>query len=152
MKMNALLAVTALGTVLMSAPLLAEQAPAASMSMPAASTPISDSREAILSTLPADKQKIYKDGIQALRAKNTALHDQIIKLQQDISTVMTADKFDKAAFIAKNEEIEKLFAQMRSNTAEAIASIASQFSLEERKILEKAHQAGGYKRQQGTKK
>ena len=101
-------------------------------------------RDSVLAQLPPEKAKLYKDAISALHSKNAPIYDQIDKLHQDLTTIMTADTFDKAAYIAKNAEIEKAYAQTKGNTTEAIASVAAQFTLDERKTLEKLHPSSRY--------
>jgi len=137
MKKNTLFLTTALMSLMLCQPVIAQQAasptktPAGGASAPASVAP----------QLSPEKEAIYKTALDQLRVKNNVLRDQIEKLQQEASTIMTADTFDKAAYIAKNAEIEKVYAQMHTNTSEAIAGVASQFTADERRIIEKQHQA-----------
>jgi len=96
-------------------------------------------REEVLAQLPPEKAKLYKDAMHQVHEKNQALRDQIEKMHAEIKALMTADTFNKSDYLAKNAEMEKLYAQMRTNMLEAITSVAAQFTLEERKTLTKLH-------------
>jgi len=128
MKKNILLLTTAITALLLAGPAVyaQEAAPTAVVATPG--------------KLPDAKEKIYKDALDQLHAKNKVIYSQIDKLQQEASAIMTADKFDKAAFLAKNADIEKAYAQVHTNTAETVASVAAQFTADERRIMEARHQ------------
>jgi uncharacterized membrane protein len=96
--------------------------------------------EKLLSELPPEKAKLFKETLSQSRSKNTALRAQIDKLEQDVATIMVAESFDKASYLAKNTEISKLYNEMKKNSSEAIASVAEKFTQADRKVLEKMHQ------------
>ena len=60
--------------------------------------------------------------------------------------IITADKFDKQAYIAKNTEIENLNTQMRANITQAAAAALAQYTAEERKAM-----AGSLTHERGEK-
>ena len=141
MKLHAYIPVMALLATLAVFPAVyADPSPAAAASSPAVAKAKSP-RDEMLSQLPPEKAKAYQDAIDQLHAKNKPLHEQVDKLQQDISALMTADNFDKSAYLAKNAELNKTYEQMHANTAETIAGLAEKFTADERKILEKNHQS-----------
>jgi uncharacterized membrane protein len=93
----------------------------------------------VLSQLPAEKATLFKDTMKATREKNKPLRDQLHKLYSDRDAILTADKFDKDAFNAKNAELDKIYDQMRANTNQSFVSVAAQFTADERKVLAKIH-------------
>jgi len=97
-------------------------------------------REEVLSQLPPEKAKLFKDTMKQSREKNEATHEQIKKLRKEKDALLTAEKFDKDAYLAKNVEMDKLYDQMRANKDNAFVSVAAQFSPAERKILAKMHE------------
>jgi len=100
-------------------------------------------RAMVLSQLPPEKLAMYKAAIAQLRTKNKVLYDQIAKLQGDLSTILTAEKFDKPAYMAKVAEIDKIYTQTHTNTTEAIVGVAEKFTPEERKVLDSLHRTPG---------
>jgi uncharacterized membrane protein len=156
MKINTLLTTTALlASVALVPTAYAQSAPA--QSTPAQSIPgqatmhpspkmeAMQRKEAAFAQLPAEKGKLYKDALQQINAKNQPLHEQLDKTRDEMKAIMLAEKFDKAAYVAKSAEMDKLYGQMRANSVEAIASVAAQFTPAERKILEELHQEPKHK-------
>ena len=94
-------------------------------------------REEILAQLPAEKAKLYKDTMQQAYDKNKDTYSQIEKMHAELKETLNADKFDKDVYLAKSAEMEKLYGKMRASSAEAFASVAAQFTPDERKILAK---------------
>lgn len=94
-------------------------------------------REEVLSQLPADKAQLFKDTMKQSREKDKAVHDQIRKVFKERDAILTADKFDKKAYLAKSAEITKLFTQVHDNMTNSFVSVAEKFTPEERKILAK---------------
>ena len=156
MKMNNLLATTALVvTLTLSTMVSAQQQP---VKAPVAPAPVAAAKpamtaavpanaqaprnrfEQVMAQLPPEKAKMYRDAGQKMREKNKPIFDQIGKLQQELSVIRTAAKFDKSAFVAKNAEIEKAYGKMRSNTSEIAVAMLSEFSESERKLVEQLRQ------------
>lgn len=96
-------------------------------------------RDKVLAELPADKAASYRSAMEQAHSKNQPLYDQIKVLKHDLSGLMTAEKFDKAAYLAKQAEIEKLYSQMHVSRAEALASLIETWTVADRKTLEKLH-------------
>jgi uncharacterized membrane protein len=95
-------------------------------------------RDEVLAQLPPEKSKLYRETMKkAYEEKNDIVREQIHKVQDESDALLTAAKFDKAAFLAKNAELDKLHAESRTNLNQAFASVAEQCSQDERKILAK---------------
>lgn len=100
-------------------------------------------QQEVLNQLPPEKAKLFKETMGKTREGNQTIYEQIKQQQDALAALLTAEKFDKAAYLAKTAEIDKLYAQMRANTTQAFVSVASQFSVEERKVLAKMRRGPG---------
>lgn len=98
--------------------------------------------EEALSKLPAAKQKLVKDAMDKAKAENKELWMQGKKLRDEQKAILTAEKFDKAAYLAKSKELNDLRDKMSANRTEAFASVAGQLTPEERLSLAKMHRGG----------
>ena len=88
-----------------------------------------------LAQLPADKAKAYNDAMQKANDSNKELRSQIHKAYEEADMILTAEKFDKKAFLAKAVEIDALYDKTRINMNSAFVGVAENFTQEERKIL-----------------
>jgi Spy/CpxP family protein refolding chaperone len=91
--------------------------------------------EETVSKLPEAKQKIVREAMEKARAQNKELWAQSKKLRDEHKAILTAEKFDKAAYLAKAKEMSDLRSKMADNRNEAFASIAGQLTPEERLAL-----------------
>jgi Spy/CpxP family protein refolding chaperone len=146
MKIHSLLATTALmATLIVSGAAYAEPPDASHKSSPQhkgnwlAAREQRRDKESVLEHLPPDKAKLFQDTMKQTSEKNSAYREQIGKLREELRNIVIADKFDKDAYLAKNAEMEKLWAQMRTNSAESFAAIAGKFTANERKVLSEMH-------------
>jgi len=89
----------------------------------------------VLAQLPPDKAQIFRDTMKQVREKNRETYEKVHAAQDELKGILTADKFDKAAYLAKSAEIDKLYDQIRGTRRDAIVSVAGQFSASERKII-----------------
>lgn len=76
--------------------------------------------------------RVFIDSMREVRARNENARAQAVKLREDVLTIVTAEKFDAQAFMAKNAEIDKLNSQIRAAITQAAASAFAQFSKAER--------------------
>ncbi len=88
-----------------------------------------------ISTLPQDKQELVKKSMQEGREANKASFEQMRALRKEINEILTAEKFDKDAFLSKSKALEALQDKMAANRMERIADLASQLTQEERKAV-----------------
>ncbi len=89
----------------------------------------------VLSKLSEKKATQYRETMKKSREGNRPLQEKIRGLEQELSTIATADKFDKKAFLAKSEEIHSLRAKARLNLDDGLATVLDQSNVEERRIL-----------------
>src|SRR6202012_3824653 len=97
-------------------------------------------RHEVLAQLPPDKAKLFEDAMKQVHEKNKATADQVRKLHEEQNAILTADKFDKNAWLAKEAQLDKLYDQMRATRRDAFVSVASQFSPSDRKIIAQLHE------------
>lgn len=96
----------------------------------------------VANKLPEDKAKEFAGAMRAAYDKNSETFEQTRALRKEISNLLTAEKFDKSAYIAKNNELSKLYEKMRTANTEAMANAASKLSQEERAMLADSLQRG----------
>lgn len=98
--------------------------------------------------LTASKAKLYNDTMRKAAEENKKLQEQIKQVRDQADAILVAPNFDQKAYLAKAEEMDKLIARARTNMNEAFASVASQFSAEERKALLDSREARQQRLQQ----
>lgn len=85
--------------------------------------------------LSEEHYKIVKDAMNKVREDNKHLNDQIKAKKKELAAIMSADKFDKAAYLAKHNEIQNLIEKASYNRASAMADAAEKLPASDRKIL-----------------
>lgn len=110
--------------------------------LPSGKTTSTVDTDTSMKRVSADKMKTYSSALANAKAKNETIKPQVAKLRQDLKTIIVSPNFDKAAFIAKSNEIENLTEQMHKNTSEATASALTQFTPEERQVLSRSMKLG----------
>ncbi len=115
-----------------------------------ASVAFAESREkaqisAEAATLSPDKAKLYNDTLKAASDSNKDLRDKIHKAHDESDAIMTAEKFDKAAFLAKQAELDGLYSQVRTKMNAAYVSVVEKLKQDERKILIKTRNDNRHK-------
>jgi len=85
--------------------------------------------------LSPEKAKQYNDTMQLAADSNKELRAQIHKAHEEADAIMSAEKFDKKAFLAKAAELDQLYGKMRATMNDAFVSVAEKFSQEDRKTL-----------------
>lgn len=88
-----------------------------------------------LSKLPEAKQALVKSMWEAGKDDRKADREEMKKLHAEKEAILTAPKFDKAAFLAKSQEIEAKRAANHAEREARMADVAAQLTQEERKIL-----------------
>ncbi len=131
--MKKLLALTALGMVLAASPVMARDA---QQGKPGGRF------EEALAKLPADKAELVRKSMEQGREEGQAEREKLKKLFTEQKAIMTAPKFDKAAYVAKSKEINAAFATVQAKRTERIADVASQLTQEERQVLAEARKGG----------
>ena len=88
--------------------------------------------------LPKNDAAQFRDTMKEAREDNKPLEERISKLHGDLHAILTADSFDKGAFLAKRKEVQQLHDQMETNMTEAFASAVDGLTQEERVTLTRA--------------
>ena len=140
MKIRKSIVMAALLTTVFAGPVLAQISYPGSYnaSAPASKDTQKEKAEHDSALLPPEKAKLYNQAMQKAVDENKDLRDQIRKAHEETDEILTAEKFDKTAFLAKAAELDKLYAKMRDKTNAAFISVVETFTQEDRKILVKA--------------
>ncbi len=91
--------------------------------------------EQTLSQLPKDKADLIRNDFNQARAQNEPFHAQLESLHKERIALLSADKFDKKAYLANIRKTQKLHDTMQMNRTEAFASALTKLTAPERKIL-----------------
>lgn len=139
--MKKLLATTAMVLMLSSIPALAEDGDKAPPSeggshhMMEKMEKWKERQEAMLSKLPADKAALVKKMQDELRDARKENRGQCKALRDEAKALLTAEKFDKSAYLAKLAEIQEKHAANYKARDEKIADLAAGMNAEERKVI-----------------
>jgi Spy/CpxP family protein refolding chaperone len=85
--------------------------------------------------LPEAKRQLLHETMKAAFEKNKGLFDQMHKLHEKMHDVLKAETFNPQAFTAVSAQIEKLHDRVHKIRTDAFASIATQFTPEEREMV-----------------
>ncbi len=102
--------------------------------------------------LPDDKAKLFRESMEKARTQNAGLMEKARALREEQKALLTAEKFDKAAYLAKSKEIGAVYTTISQNKHEAFASVAAQFTPEERKALAKSFHKGRHGKDRSHKR
>ena len=89
----------------------------------------------IAQQLPEDKRKHFEETMQTVEQDTGELRQQLSDARKKAATLLNADPFDKAAYIAQMQQIRQLYGQIQQRTVEALAGLAEQSTPEERQIF-----------------
>lgn len=92
-------------------------------------------KQELISKLPKDKAELLKKSQEAQKAKSEEISTKIKALRKDMRGLLKEDTFNKDAYLKKAAEITKLESEKFTNRAEAVAELASKFTVSERKVL-----------------
>lgn len=106
--------------------------------------PYSEIFSQIADALPPEKRPIFEDAMKRADQDTAELHDQLAESRKQAANIMKADAFDKDAYLAQVQRINKLRAQLIERKAEAITEAAGKLSAEDRaamtELLRRPHQ------------
>ncbi|NDC83857.1 periplasmic heavy metal sensor [bacterium] len=95
-----------------------------------------------VSSLPPEKAKTVREALRAVVAKQSADCATLSTLRGEMSALLTAPKFDRAAYVSKISAIQQLKAKNMTALNETFAEQVEKLSVEERKSLDAAMRAG----------
>jgi len=93
------------------------------------------SQDELLAQLPAEKETLYHQTMREVRKQGFEMRAQVKQLREEIKNIVAADQFDEELFRAKTKSLEELQMKRRASMDEAIATLARQFTADERQIL-----------------
>jgi Spy/CpxP family protein refolding chaperone len=85
------------------------------------------------------KRQVLHEAMKTAFEKNRDLFDQMHKLHEDLRGILKADNFDRQAFTTISAQIAEIDDRIQAIRTEAFASIATQFTPEEREMLLRLH-------------
>jgi uncharacterized membrane protein len=86
--------------------------------------------------LPPDKETLFHQTMGKIREATTNIHEQIKGVEAEITNVLTAPEFNESLFLEKTKKLQDLYKMEREAMDKAVAKLASQFTAEERKVLQ----------------
>lgn len=98
--------------------------------------------------LSPEKAKLYNETMKKALEGSVETRAKIRKTYEEADAIITAEKFDKKAFLAKAVEIDEQYAASRLKLNEAFASAIDGFTQEDRKALLKARNENRRRNQQ----
>jgi Spy/CpxP family protein refolding chaperone len=90
-----------------------------------------------MSTLSDDQKKLLHETMKKVFEQDKNIIEQMHKLHKDMHEVLAADTFDARKFMALGAQIGKLRDKIHRDRMQAFASIAGQFTPEEREMIVK---------------
>ena len=87
------------------------------------------------SKLPSDKQTLLIETMSKVREENSSLREDMQGARKSMIDALTAEKFDPNAFQQSIDKMHDLHGKRIQAMAEAVKSLAPQFTQEERVIL-----------------
>jgi uncharacterized membrane protein len=88
-----------------------------------------------LEQLPANKEMLFHQTMRRVWEGTRNVHEQIKELGGEIRGILTASEFNSKLFLEKTRRLQELHKMVREARDEAIVTLASQFTAEERSIL-----------------
>ena len=95
-------------------------------------------RQKLLGKLSEGNARLFKSAEQAHELFLKDIKEKSKAIRKEMKALLMAEKFDKDAYMKKSAELTALHSNKYIQRASIIADLASKFSVEERKILEKA--------------
>ncbi len=105
--------------------------------------------EEAISKLPPQKAEAFRNTLKQAHEKGKESREQSKKLHEELRAIMTAEKFDKSAYLAKTEELRVLREKKYKAKSAALATALSALTQEERTTIadnmRKKHERHGKK-------
>jgi uncharacterized membrane protein len=95
----------------------------------------SGARQSLLQQLPAEKETLFHRTMRDAREKETAIRGDLVKAREEARSVLSAPEFNEALYKEKTARVSELIEREHQVMADAIASLAKQFTPDERKVL-----------------
>ena len=92
-------------------------------------------RPTIFSKLPEPEAELYQKKDEELKAKYTALNIKLRNAKVEANKVLLADPFNKSEYLKKASELKKIEDEKTDARINAIADLASKYTVKERRVL-----------------
>ena len=86
-------------------------------------------------TLPEDKRAHFEETLQRVQKDTDALRQQLSDARKKAVNLLKAPSFNKEAYLAQMQEVQRLHAQIMQRMVESVAQLAEQESPDERVTL-----------------
>ena len=158
MRMHLYVAAALVSVMLLAGTVKAETTSSKTPTPPAASAEQQKPVKSDGPRLSDEKYKILKAAMSKTREDNKQINDQIKTKRKELAALMGAERFNKSAFLAKHAEMQDLITKASRNRTEALATVAEQFNVQDRKIMaarlekRKGNRAGHSQEKQANEK
>lgn len=92
-------------------------------------------RQELLAQLPAEKETLFHRTLREARKKGAEIREQMKIVRQEIEEIIVADPFEEDLFREKTGDMQDLQKEMHIIRRDAVATLATQFTADERKVL-----------------
>ncbi|OPL15360.1 MAG: hypothetical protein AVO38_10850 [delta proteobacterium ML8_D] len=92
-------------------------------------------RQDLLAQLPAEKETLFHRTMREVRKKGSEIREQMMIVRQEIEDIIVAEPFEEDLFREKTSDMQDLQKRMHSIMEDAVATLAKQFTADERKVL-----------------
>lgn len=92
-------------------------------------------QSALWHLLPEEKRTLLRSTMEKIHKENASLREQGRKLDKELDALLKVQEFDKSTFLAKQAQLDAIHDKMKAKAEQELASIAADFTQEERKIL-----------------
>lgn len=89
----------------------------------------------LLGQLPAEKETLFHRTMRDGRDKKAAIREDLVKARKEARDVLVAPEFNEALYKERAARVSELIEREHQVMGEAIATLAKQFTADERKVL-----------------
>lgn len=89
----------------------------------------------LLGQLPAEKETLFHRAMRDAREKKAVIRGDLVKAREEARNALLAPQFDEALYKEKSVRVSELIQREHQVMGDAIASLAKQFTPDERKVL-----------------
>ena len=95
----------------------------------------SRAHQKLLGQLPADKETLFHRTMRDAREKRAAIREELVTARKEAREVLVAPEFNGALFQEKTARVSELIERERHVMEQAVATLAKEFTADERKVL-----------------
>jgi uncharacterized membrane protein len=95
----------------------------------------SGARYKLLEQLPAEKEMLFQRTMREAREQKAGIREQMVKAREEARAVLLAPEFNEALFKEKTARVYGLIEREHQVMGDAIATLAKQYTPDERKLL-----------------